>query len=90
MKTTYAVYAVYAALDGEQWYENYVQVIGKFKTKAKNHSRAFHRYLNSQKIFLPKGLTYTDFDGDSYVIRIRKTDEPFYRATEILDDKLFY
>ena len=90
MKTAYAVFSVSALTDGEGWYENDVMFIGKFVTKAKNHSRAFHRYLNSRRIRLFKGYTYTEFDGDSYIIRLRKTDQPIYRATEIFCEECFY
>lgn len=85
MQYTFIVLRISALYDGEDWYENNSYMIGKFRTKSQNESRAFHRYLNSLGIYCKKGMTVTEFDGESYVIADRKTREPIYRATPILD-----
>ena len=85
MRYTFIVVRISALHDGEDWYENDVYYIGKFRTKSQNESRAFHRYLNSIGAYCRKGTTATVFDGDSYIIVDRKTFEPLYRATPILE-----
>lgn len=85
MPYTFIVVQISAMHDGEDWYENETHMIGKFRTKSQNESRAFHRYLNSLGIYCNKGMTVTEFDGDSYIILDRKTREPIYCATPILE-----
>lgn len=85
MRYTFIVVQISAMHDGENWYENESYMIGKFHTKSQNESRAFHRYLNSLGIYCNKGMTATEFDGDSYIIVDRKTRQPIYRATPILE-----
>lgn len=79
MKQKYEIRQIDAWNDGF-WYWNDSYYIGEFKTASQNVNQPFMKALKKLGITFKKGTVYVAYEGDTYEVRNRKTDEPYFAA----------